>query len=408
VTAETTNNPAQDGAQFTGNLAAPPPIPDSGRDAADRLMRQGLLFRYAETGSGAPEAALLEEEFAAYMGASYCVAVNSCGGSLFLALRGAGVGPGDRVLVNAFTLAPAPGAVAHAGAEPVLVDITEDLTIDLDDLVAKARASGARHLLLSHMRGHVSDLDAVADICAAEGLTLIEDCAHTTGARWNGKLTGRFGLAGCFSAQSYKHLNGGEGGLVVTDDPDLAARITLMSGSYMLYAQHRARPDLEVFERWRLEMPNFSMRMNGLAAAVLRPQLAELDARVARWRAIHARVAARLARAQNIRLPVTPEAAYLAPTSIQFTLQGMDEAGIARVIERAAARGVAVKWFGAEAPVGFTSRPDHWRYIPAAATPPRAADILARLCDVRLPVELSDADCDLIGEIVAEAASRGI
>ncbi len=391
-------------AAFSGNLAAPPPIPAAGREAAARLMEHGLLFRYAETGTGAPETALLEEEFAAYTGARYCVATNSCGCALFLALRGAGVGPGDRVLLNAFTLAPAPGAIAHAGAEPVLVDITENLTVDLDDLRRKARSSGARHLLLSHMRGHFADLDAVAAICAEAELTLIEDCAHTTGARWNDRPTGRFGLAGCFSAQSYKHLNGGEGGLIVTDDPDLAARVTLMSGSYMLYAQHRARPELPVFERWRLDMPNFSMRMNGLTAAVVRPQLADLDARVTRWRAIHARVAARLARAQRIRLPEVADGANPAPTSIQFLLQGMDAAGIAGLIERAAARGVPIKWFGAEAPAGFTSRPDHWRYIPGAETPPRAAGILERLCDVRLPLELTDDEADAIGEIIAEEA----
>jgi len=313
------------------------------------------------------------------------------------------------VLVNAFTLAPAPGAIAHAGAEPVLVDIDENLTIDLDDLRDKASSSGARYLLLSHMRGHVADLDAVAEICSTTGLTLIEDCAHTTGARWNGRMTGRFGVAGCFSAQSYKHLNGGEGGLIVTDDPDLAARATLMSGSYMLYAQHRARPALEVFERWRMETPNLSMRMNGLTAAILRPQLAELDARVRRWREIHARVAARLAGSQHIRLPRAPELAYLAPTSIQFTLGGFDAAGIAGVIDRAAARGVPVKWFGADTPTGFTSRPDHWHYIADIRTPPRAASILARLCDVRLPLHLTDAECDQIGDIIADAAKwRGV
>ena len=392
------------GTIFNGNLAAPPPIPVSGREAAGQLMEQGLLFRYAETGAGAPEAALLEEEFAAYMGSRYCVAVNSCGCALYLALRAAGVAPGEMVLVNAFTLAPVPGAIDHAGAEPVLVDITEDLTIDLDDLVRKVRISGAKYLLLSHMRGHVADLDAVSDICSGTGITLIEDCAHTTGARWNGRLTGRFGAAGCFSAQSYKHLNGGEGGFIVTDDPDIAARATLLSGSYMLYAQHRARPGLDVFERWRLEMPNLSMRMSGLTAALVRPQLAELDSRVQRWRAIHARVAARLAGASHIRLPRQPKAAYLTPTSIQLLLQGLDADGIAKVITRAAAHGVPIKWFGAEVPDGFTSRPDHWHYITNVNTPSRASEILARLCDVRLPLELTDEECDQIGNIVVAAA----
>lgn len=394
----------QGGPAFTGNLAAPPPLPRASLEAAARLMKDARLFRYAESGDGAPEAARLEEEFAAYMDARYCIAVNSCGCALYLALRAAGVEPGDRVLINAFTLAPAPGAISHAGAEPVLVDVDENLAIDLDDLREKVRAGGAKYLLLSHMRGHVADLDAVAEICGEADVTLIEDCAHTTGARWNGRLTGRFGAAGCFSAQSYKHLNGGEGGLIVTDDADLAARATLMSGSYMLYAQHRARPGLEVFERWRLETPNLSMRMNGLTAAILRPQLAELDARVLRWRAIHARVAAQLAGSPRIRLPRTPEAAYLAPTSIQFTLEGLDAEGIGAVIDRAAERGVPIKWFGAEAPVGFTSRPDHWRYIADPRTPARAATILARLCDVRLPLQLTDADSDLVGAIIVEAA----
>jgi hypothetical protein len=124
---------------------------------------------------------------------------------------------------------------------------------------------------------------------------------------------------------------------------------------------------------------------------------------VQRWREIHARVAARLARAQRIRLPVTPEAAYLAPTSIQFTLQGMEPVEIAEIIERAGARGVPIKWFGADAPVGFTSRPDHWGYIRDVKTPPCAASTLARLCDLRLPLELTDRECDAISEIVAKA-----
>ncbi|MEL6232996.1 MAG: aminotransferase class I/II-fold pyridoxal phosphate-dependent enzyme [Pseudomonadota bacterium] len=384
-------------------MAAPPPIPATARQAAMRVMERGALFRYAQAEGGEAEAASLEVEFAAYTGARYCVAVNSCGCALFLALRAAGVAAGEPVLVNAFTLAPVAGAIAHAGGVPVLVDITEDLVIDLDDLRRKIRSSGARHLMLSHMRGHVGDLEAVAAICAAEGVTLIEDCAHTPGARWNGRLTGRFGAIGCFSAQSYKHLNGGEGGLIVTDDADLAAQMILMSGSYMLYAQHRARPDEACFQRWRMTTPNFSMRMNGLTAAILRPQLAELEARVDRWRAIHDRVASHLARAQAIRVPALTSKARLAPTSIQFLCQGLAPDEIIATVERAKARGVALKWFGAEEPVGFTSRPDHWRFFDGARTPPRAARILASLCDIRLPLELSDAECDLIGEIVLAA-----
>jgi dTDP-4-amino-4,6-dideoxygalactose transaminase len=91
---------------------------------------------------------------------------------------------------------------------------------------------------------------------------------------------------GCYSTQTYKHMNSGEGGFLVTDDADLAARAVLLSGSYMLYARHRAAPAAEVFEALKLEVPNISSRMDNLRAAILRPQIGMLDDRRARWRAL--------------------------------------------------------------------------------------------------------------------------
>ena len=252
------------------DLGAPPPIPEAGIDAAEAVLRGGWTHRYGETLGDASEAALLEAEFAAYLGTRYCVAVNSCGSSMYLALLCTGVRPGDPVLMNAFTLAPVPGAIAHAGARHVLVETTQDLVIDLDDLARKARESGARHLLLSHMRGHMVDMPRLMAMCDELGITVIEDCAHTMGASWAGRPSGTFGRVGCFSLQAYKHINAGEGGLIATDDEDVAARAILYSGSYMLYRQHRARPDDAVFERWKDVTPNFSLRMSNLAAAVAR------------------------------------------------------------------------------------------------------------------------------------------
>ena len=368
-------------------------------------MRDGRLFRYSETGGGPPEAALLEQEFAAWQGARYCVAVNSGGCALFLALRAAGVGPGDKVLLNAFTLAPVPGAIAHAGADPVLVDITPSLVPDLEDLDRKAAISGAKVMIASHMRGHFGDLDALASLCARHGITLIEDCAHAPGATWQGRKAGSFGQIGCFSAQSYKHLNGGEGGLIVTDDPDLAAKMILMSGSYMLYQQHLARPEDAVFDRWKGQIPNHSMRMSGLTAALLRPQLTELDDRIARWRDIHKRVARYLANHPTLELPSEVPGVELAPTSLQFLFRDYNPDAISARLDRMAARGVGLKWFGAASPVGFTSRPQHWEYV--METPmPRTDSILLRLCDLRLPLGLSDADADLIGSIIAQECAR--
>lgn len=394
---------------FTGDLSAPDPIPDAGIEAAVRLLRDGRLFRYGEDRNSIPEAALLEQEFAAYQSRRFCVAVNSGGCALFIALRAAGLCEGDKVLVNAFTLAPVPGAISHAGGVPVLVDIDERYVIDSEDLDRKAAESGARFLLLSYMRGHIPDMDAIAEICDRHGITMIEDCAHTMGGGWNGRLTGNFGKAGCFSAQTFKQINSGEGGLIVTDDEDLAARAILLSGSYMLYAQHRARPSMEVFERHRFTTPNCSMRMSGLVAALLRPQLAGLDERNLRWRRIYDFLAAELQGIPGLNLPTRPAQEDFAPTSMQFSVSAdlLNDRQLAHFIRDADAHGVHIKWFGAGDPVGFTSRHDHWRYIDAAVAGPvpRANRILSRLCDFRLPLWLSEEDCRIIAAVLKQAVA---
>ena len=123
---------------FTGSFTQQEPIPDEGIEAALAVLRHGRLHRYNEAPGEIAETAALEEEFAAQMGAKYCLAVASGGYALATALRAVGVKPGDRVLTNAFTLAPVPGAIASVGAKPVFVGVTEDLVIDFDDLLAKA------------------------------------------------------------------------------------------------------------------------------------------------------------------------------------------------------------------------------------------------------------------------------
>ena len=238
------------------DLSSPPSIPEDGIRRVTEIMRTGKLHRYGEDRSGVPEATALEEDFAASVGTRYCVALNSCGAAMIVALKCVGVLHGDTVLMNAFTLAPVPGAISHAGAQPVFVEITDNYKIDLADLDRKAASSGARVLLLSHMRGHICDMDELLAVCNRHGLTAIEDCAHTMGAKWGDRFTGTFGAIGCFSLQSYKHANAGEGGLLVTNDPDVAAKAILYSGSYMLYAQHKARPDLSFFEKHRGHVPN--------------------------------------------------------------------------------------------------------------------------------------------------------
>lgn len=382
------------------DLSLPPPIPEEGIRRANEIMQTGKLHRYGEDRSGVPEATALEEDFASYVGTKYCVALNSCGAAMFVALKCAGVQHGDKVLMNAFTLAPVPGAVAHAGAQPVFVEINDSYTIDLEDLDRKAAGNGAKVLLLSHMRGHICDMDGLMAICNCHGLMLIEDCAHTMGATWGDKSTGTFGAAGCFSLQSYKHANAGEGGLLVTDDPDMAAQAILYSGSYMLYAQHKARPDLSYFEKHRGRIPNFSLRMSNLVAAIARPQIPLLAERARQWNARYRRLAAGLSTIQNVWIPVRPPQEHDVMSSIQFSVKGLSLAEMEAFLSACAGRGVFVKWFGRNEPVGFTSVHEHWEYVDRRQDLPQSMRVLGEVCDMRIPLALPLESCDTIVDVV--------
>ena len=382
------------------DLATPEPPPQASVDAAMRLLKTGHLFRYGETGGEGNEASLLETEFAAMLGTKYCIAVNSGGSAIFLALKAAGVQAGDKVLLNAFTLAPVPGALQHLGAETVLVDINDRLVTDPDALRSRAAQTGAKFLLQSHMRGHIADMDAVSEICVEFGIKMIEDCAHTMGATWNRTQTGQFGIAAAFSSQSFKQFNTGEGGLIVTDDETIAARAILMSGSYMFFGQHAAAPEPAVFERWKGSCANHSMRMSALVAAILRPQLPLLAGRNKRWREIHDRIANRLRRHQMVRLPERPDAEGYTPTSIQFFLSGDN---ISAVLEQSARHGVPIKFFGGEKAVGFTSRSPHWEYIMGGQQVSKSEQVLSSLCDVRLPLGLSDDQADILADVITQS-----
>ncbi|MCA0848441.1 DegT/DnrJ/EryC1/StrS family aminotransferase [Salipiger thiooxidans] len=388
--------------RFTGNFTQQEPIPDAGIEAALSVLRHGRLHRYNVAAGELSETALLEQEFAAATGARFALAVASGGYALGCALRAVGVGPGDRVLTNAFTLAPVPGAIASVGAVPVFVEVTESLVIDLDDLAAKL--DGARALMLSHMRGHLCDMDRLMALCDAAGVVVIEDCAHTMGAAWDGVPSGRHGAVGCYSTQTYKHMNSGEGGFLVTDDEEIAARAVILSGSYMLYERHLAAPGPEVFERVKYHTPNVSGRMDNLRAAILRPQLALLDDQVRRWNERYRVVEDGLRDTPGLTVVERHEKETYVGSSLQFLLLDWAPEMVQEALARCADRGVELKWFGGAEPVAFTSRYDSWRY--ADSVPMPASDrILAGIVDMRLPLTFSLEDCAQIARIVRAEVS---
>ncbi len=387
------------------DLSDPGALPDEAINQAVELMQTGRLHRYGEYGSSDPHATLLEQEFADYVGSKYAVGINSGGCAIFIGLKVAGVKPGDPVLVNAFNLAPVPGAIEHAGGKPVLVEIDSDHRINFDDLAAKAKSSGARVLLLTHMRGHIADMDEITNLCNQLGLTLVEDCAHTMGAKWKDTFTGRFGAVGCFSTQTFKHINSGEGGILVTDDEDMAAKAVLYSGSYMLYAQHKSAPSAAVFDKWKKKIPNLSMRMSNLVACVLRPQLRQMDQRGGQWNKIYAWLEQRLNAIEGVSVPPREASEAYVASSIQFHVDGLNKEQLMTLVDRCTERGVAIKWFGRSEPQGYTSQYHHWQYLEPQDLP-HTTEILGTTCDMRIPLSLNQDHCDTIAEIIQQEISR--
>ena len=385
---------------FSIPLTRVAPLPQKSLDNAMNVLASGQLFRYGETRADGQFVAQLETAFAAYHGKKYAICVNSGGGAITLALRCAGVSSGDTVLLNAFTLAPVPGSLANIGCSIELVEITENLIVDLDHLASQIEAHRPKAFLLSHMRGHFGNMEEVANLCRKHDVLLIEDCAHTLGARWDGRLLGTFGIAGCFSLQTYKQINAGEGGVILTDDDHLAAKAVLMSGSYELHQQHGCIPPTDLLNYYSPTTPNFSMRLNELSAAVALPQLEDLEQRNASWRAVYAAIESGLNDVSCLRLPSHSSAVELAPTSIQFIIKKPRE-DIETFVAHCAKRGVMLKWFGASSPKGFTSVHRHWKYIEPQSLE-ATNRTLSGLCDLRLPSTLTPEDCRLLCEIMIE------
>lgn len=381
-------------------------IPKDSVNAALRVMQSGRLHRYNAIADEPTETDLLEKEFAESLAVPYCLACSSGGYALHIAMRAAGVKRADKVLCNAFTLAPVPGAIHNSGAIPVLVEMAQDYCIDLDDLERKAQSGGAKFLMLSHMRGHIADMDRIVEICKRYDLLLIEDCAHTMGASWNGKASGTFGDIACFSTQTYKHINSGEGGLLTTHHDDIMAKAIIYSGSYMLYERHLAAPPKKAFNQIRYETPNYSGRMDNLRAAILRPQLKDLKKQSERWNARYRVLENSLRTSNHIFIPQRPEKEHYVASSIQFSLPYFNEEQIQNFLQKCAKHGVMLKWFGGAEPTAYTSRYDSWKYIKNMPKLEKTEQLLSKLVDMRIPLTFDLKDCELIAEIIVKVSEQ--
>jgi dTDP-4-amino-4,6-dideoxygalactose transaminase len=253
-------------------------------EAATRVIRSKNLYRHYGVGAEQPhEVDSLEREFAAHVGRTYALAVNGGSSALICGLIGAGIGPGDEVIIPAYTWNATANAVLASGALPVLAEVDDSLTLDPEDVVRKVTPR-TRALLPVHMRGAPSDMDALTTIAKEHGLVLVEDVCQAAGASFRGKRLGTFGDAGAFSLQFNKIITTGEGGVMVTDRQDLyelAIDVHDCAGSV------RRGAGLPRFAGW-----NF--RASELVGAIGRVQLARLDGLLARMRENHAELSERV------------------------------------------------------------------------------------------------------------------
>jgi dTDP-4-amino-4,6-dideoxygalactose transaminase len=229
-----------------------------------------------------PECRQFEAELAAYVGARHCVLSSSATAGLWLTLRGLGVKAGDEILVPSHTAFPTIEAICFAEATPIFVDADAHYTIDVADAAAKAtpRTVG---LLPVHLYGQPVDLDATRELAARLGVWVLEDCAQAHGAAWGGRKVGSFGRAAVFSFYPSKNLTVmGDGGAIVTDDDEIAARCRRLRDHGRLHKDVHA----EV---------GFNLRFNDIQASIGRVLLRRLDAMNDRRRALAARYAAALA-----------------------------------------------------------------------------------------------------------------
>ena len=377
------------------NLTDAESIPDAAMAEVTRILQTGDLFRY---GSDNSPVSLLEAEFAVALGSKYALAVSSCSAALFLSLKALDLPRGARVLIPAFTFAAVPSSVVHADCTPVLCECGSNFRIDMDDFAHKLPDCAA--VIISHMRGHTSDMDAIMDLCDAAGIPVVEDAAHSLGTTWSGRNIGTIGKVGCFSFQSYKMLNAGEGGVMITDDENLIARAIIMSGAY----EHnwKKHPVLHTeFAKWQNTLPLYNLRLNTLSAALIRPQIDALAARVADGRRNHDHVAAALGLNPYVDVPDCLPPEERAPDSIQFNLVNMTDTQVDAFVGHAGALGLKVQVFGRSTDNARAFW--NWQFIEDNPDQPMTRAMLNRACDVRLPTRLSLEECDAVAAAIWSA-----
>jgi dTDP-4-amino-4,6-dideoxygalactose transaminase len=358
-------------------------------------------MRAAWIGTG-PKVARFEERMGEYLGAGHTVAVNSCTAALHLSMLAAGIEPGDEVITTAMTFVATANAILHAGATPVLVDVDRRTGLIDPDAIRAAVTSRTRAIVPVHMYGRPCDMDAIQAIAAEHDLRVIEDAAHALEARYRGRKIGTIGDLTAFSFYVTKNMTTGEGGMIATADPELAARTKTLA-LHGITADAWKRFSDEGYRHYQCVAPGFKYNMMDLQAAIGLHQLPRLEAWLARRAEIWERYDVAFADLP-VETPAPPadEPGTTHARHLYTLLVDRDTAGIGRdtLMQRLHDRGVGtgVHYVGVHLHPYYR---DTFGYAPDDF--PNATHISERTLSIPLSPGLTDGDVDRVIEAVRDA-----
>jgi dTDP-4-amino-4,6-dideoxygalactose transaminase len=347
-----------------------------------------------------PRTQAFEQALAHYVGSPHAVTVSSGTAALHLSCLAAGIGPGDEVIVPGFTFVASASAARYVGAEPVLCDVRSALEFNIDpEDVARRITPRTRAVVAVHFCGYPADVAALRELCDANGLLLIEDCAQAIGARIDdaGRQVGTVGELGTFSFFSKKQLCVGEGGMVTTADEELADRVRLLRSHALTsstWDRHRGHdPAYDVID------VGYNFRLDEPRAALGLSRLARLQENIATRRAIVRLYRERLAEVPGIELPFDDQAVERS-SHFAFAVLLKDRVTRDRFREDLKENGIQTTWYPA-----LHKFTEYQRLAPADGLP-AATEAADRHCALPLSSLMDEAAVDTVVDAVRAAVSR--
>jgi dTDP-4-amino-4,6-dideoxygalactose transaminase len=364
-------------------------LTDADIEAANEVYRSGWL-------SMGPRTQDLESAFAEYAGSGHCLAVSSCTAGLHLAMAGAGLGPGDEAVVPSITFVASANAIAYTGARPVFAEIA---AVDRPWLSAEAAEQAitpaTKAIVAVSYGGQPGEIEALRQLAADRGVALIEDAAHGSGSWLGDRHLGTFGLAGAISFSAGKNLGVGEGGVLLTDDDDLAERARLMRWhgvTRSIWERHRASTD-----SYDVSGLGFNYRIDDARAALARSRLRRLDDDNRRRGAIASTYRAELGELEGLApLAAPPESARISNSMFAVVLdEGVDRGAFRDSLAQA----------GIQTSVHFSPVHRFELYAGSGADLPVTDAFASRTVSLPMFAEMEEGQQALVIEAVREALS---